>query len=60
MNKKIGVIGAGVMGTGVAERYAKYGYEVLLIDISDEALENSKNAIQRNLMIQKMFQQLHQ
>ena len=55
MNKKIGVIGAGVMGTGVAERFAKYGYEVLLIDISDEALENSENAIQRNLMIQKMF-----
>ena len=55
MNKKIGVLGAGVMGTGVAERFAKYGYEVILIDISDEALENSENAIQRNLMIQKMF-----
>lgn len=55
MRKLIGVIGAGVMGTGVAERFAMYGYKVIVIDISDEILQQSKHSIQRNLMIQKML-----
>ena len=55
MRKLIGVIGAGVMGTGVAERFAVYGYKVIVIDISDEVLEQSRNSIRRNLMIHKML-----
>lgn len=55
MRKLIGVIGAGVMGTGVAERFAMYGYKVIVIDISDEILEQSKYSIQRDLKIQKML-----
>lgn len=55
MKKSIGVIGAGVMGTGVAERFAMYGYNVIVIDLSEEILERSKQSIQRNLMIQKML-----
>lgn len=27
MKPKIGIIGAGVMGKGVAERFANYGYQ---------------------------------
>ena len=38
--KKIGIIGAGVMGTGVAQRFATYGYDVLLIDVDSKRLLN--------------------
>ncbi|TNE55280.1 MAG: 3-hydroxyacyl-CoA dehydrogenase family protein [Bacteroidetes bacterium] len=46
--KKIGVIGAGIMGQGVAYQFAKFDYEVCLIDISQEVLDDSKNKI-RNI-----------
>jgi len=37
--KKIGVIGAGVMGAGIAQAAAYSGYEVVLKDIKQEALD---------------------
>lgn len=38
MNMKvIGVVGAGVMGTGVSLSLAQTGYNVILIDISDDS-----------------------
>ena len=37
--KKIGVIGAGVMGAGIAQAAAYAGYEVVLKDIKQEALD---------------------
>jgi 3-hydroxybutyryl-CoA dehydrogenase len=43
--KKIGVMGAGIMGTGVAFDLAANGYTVLLKDISAEVLETAANAI---------------
>jgi 3-hydroxyacyl-CoA dehydrogenase, NAD-binding len=56
-NKKevIGVIGAGVIGTGVAQRYAVHGYEVVLLDISEKALQDGVYAIKRNLKIHNML-----
>ena len=36
--KVIGIVGAGVMGTGVAQRYAAHGYEVVLLDTSEKIL----------------------
>ncbi len=39
--KRIGVLGAGLMGTGIAYTAARAGYEVLLVDISQEASERS-------------------
>ncbi|MGB8190764.1 MAG: 3-hydroxyacyl-CoA dehydrogenase family protein [Chitinophagaceae bacterium] len=44
----IGVIGAGVMGQGVSYQFAKYGYKIILLDISNEILESAKNNI-RNI-----------
>lgn len=41
----IGVIGAGLMGRGVAYQFGKYGYEVILVDIEDEILEQAKKEI---------------
>ena len=54
----LSVIGAGVMGQGVGYQFAKFGYKVLLIDISDQALMTAKtklNEMQRfDLLMQKM------
>ena len=36
--KTVGVIGAGQMGNGIAHVMALAGYDVILSDISDEAL----------------------
>ena len=34
--KKVGVIGAGTMGHGIAQVFAASGYQVVLRDISDD------------------------
>ena len=47
--KKIAVIGSGTMGNGIAHLFAQSGYNVSLIDISKEALENAMLTISRNL-----------
>lgn len=43
----VGVVGAGVMGTGVAQNLAQTGHEVVLVDIDKEALERSVEQIAR-------------
>lgn len=53
--KKIGVIGAGVIGTGVAQNFAEYGYPVVLVDISQEILDNSHAEMLKNLRFQVLF-----
>ena len=43
---KVGVIGAGTMGSGIAQAFAQTeGYEVYLCDINDELVANGKNKI---------------
>jgi 3-hydroxybutyryl-CoA dehydrogenase len=54
--KKVGVIGAGVMGVGVGQSVAQAGMEAMLVDISDEVLAHAKAEIQKNLRFQGMFQ----
>lgn len=46
---KIGIIGAGVMGRGIAQVSAMAGHEVVLFDINFDVLEASKTAINKNL-----------
>ena len=48
----VGVIGAGVMGSGVAQNLAQTGHQVILTDISDEILERTTSEITRNLRFQ--------
>ena len=45
MKQKISVIGAGTMGTGIAQVAAIYGSTVNLIDTSQEALERSRSSL---------------
>ena len=46
---KIGVIGAGQMGTGIAEVCATAGFDVYFMDIAAERLEASLVLITENL-----------
>ena len=45
--KKIGVIGAGIMGSGIAQVLARTGYHVVLIDISEELLKKALEGIEK-------------
>lgn len=47
--KKIGIIGAGAMGSGIAQVSAAAGYEVVLQDIYSEALDRAKANITKSL-----------
>ena len=46
---QISVIGAGTMGAGIAQLAATYGHQVVLIDMSNEALEKAKAKLQKIL-----------
>ena len=47
--QKIGVIGAGQMGAGIAHVAAISGYEVMLVDVSDVAIEKGLRTISKNM-----------
>ncbi len=47
--KSVGVIGAGQMGNGIAHVLALAEYDVLLTDVSQEALDNALATIEGNL-----------
>lgn len=47
--KNIAVIGSGTMGNGIAHVFAQNGYNVSLIDISEEALKKALSTISKNL-----------
>ena len=47
--EKVGVIGAGQMGAGIAQVCAAIGKEVLLCDIKEEFIQNGINTITKNL-----------
>jgi len=51
----IGVIGAGVMGVGVAQDIAQHGRQVILIDVDDATLARARQAIRANLRMQGLF-----
>jgi len=47
--KKVAIVGSGAMGHGIAELLAMTGYEVVMIDISDELLQKGKEKIKWSL-----------
>jgi 3-hydroxybutyryl-CoA dehydrogenase len=49
MIERIGVLGAGLMGNGIAHVFAQEGYEVVMYDIVPEQLEKALVTIRQNL-----------
>ncbi len=47
--KKVGVVGAGTMGNGIAQVFAAAGYDVLMRDIKDEFVARGLSTIKKNL-----------
>jgi 3-hydroxybutyryl-CoA dehydrogenase len=47
--ERVGIVGAGQMGNGIAHVFALAGYEVLMTDISGDALQAAVALIDRNL-----------
>lgn len=47
--KKVAVIGSGAMGHGIAQILAMTGYDVAMIDVSDEILQKAKEKIKWSL-----------
>src|SRR5437016_11419957 len=47
--KTVGVIGAGTMGNGIAHVFAKSGYNVVLVEAQQAALDRGVLAIGKNL-----------
>jgi len=49
MIKKVGVVGCGQMGSGIAQVTAAAGYEVTVADVTEELLEKSRGGIEKRL-----------
>ena len=47
--QRVGVIGAGTMGNGIAHVFARSGYEVVLCDVQQQFLDRGLSAIGKNL-----------
>jgi len=47
--KKICVLGAGTMGSGIAQAFAAKGYEVIVRDIKDEFVQKGLGMIEKNI-----------
>jgi 3-hydroxybutyryl-CoA dehydrogenase len=45
----VGVIGAGTMGNGIADVFARHGYQVTLCDVEQRFLDRALEAIDKNL-----------
>lgn len=52
---RVGVVGAGVMGIGLAHNLAHAKLPVTLVDISDEVLEHARAEIRKNLRLARML-----
>ena len=57
---KIGVIGAGTMGNGIAHVSALSGFDTVLMDIKDEFVDRGLNTIRKNLERQVKKEKINQ
>lgn len=51
----IGVVGAGIIGNGLAVDLARFGYDVILNDLTDEELEQSAKTIRSDLRTYRLL-----
>jgi len=49
MSHTLGVVGAGNMGSGIAQKIAAEGFDVVLVDVDDERVARGLGAIERTL-----------
>jgi 3-hydroxybutyryl-CoA dehydrogenase len=54
--RAVGVVGAGVMGRGLAQDLAQHGYQVLLVDLDEDVLSEARKSIARSLRARLLFQ----
>jgi 3-hydroxybutyryl-CoA dehydrogenase len=57
MIKKIAVIGAGVIGRGVAQNLATTDFQVTLLDLSQEILLHAKSSMRETMRFQGLINQ---
>lgn len=55
--QSVGVVGAGVMGRGVAQTLAQTGHRVVLLDLTDDILASAREEIRENIRIYNLFAQ---
>lgn len=51
----VGVIGAGVMGGGVAQCFAQAGHNVVLVDIARDILDRALSSVREGVRLQKLL-----
>lgn len=51
----VGVVGAGVMGAGVAQSLASSNYAVVVVDRAEQALHSAKREIERGIRLQTLL-----
>jgi 3-hydroxybutyryl-CoA dehydrogenase len=51
--KKVAVLGAGIMGNGIAQVSAQAGFQVAMVDIEDKYLQRGLDAIRKSLGMMK-------
>ena len=49
--KKVGIIGAGTMGAGVAEIFAEFGYTVILYNRSEAGMQRALERLRSNIAV---------
>ncbi|MFL6125198.1 3-hydroxyacyl-CoA dehydrogenase family protein [Actinophytocola sp.] len=51
----VGVVGAGVMGTGVAQCLAEHGHDVILVDVGEDVLARARQRIEQDIRMARML-----
>jgi len=54
---RVGVVGAGVMGSGVAQNLVQTGHAVILLDVTMDILERAKRDIENRIRMKSLFDQ---
>src|ERR1700693_4251418 len=49
MTDRVAVVGAGQMGNGIAHVFAQSGFKVVMIDVSQDALDKGRATIAKNV-----------
>jgi 3-hydroxybutyryl-CoA dehydrogenase len=49
MTDRVAVVGAGQMGNGIAHVFAQSGFDVVMIDVSQEALDKGRATVAKNI-----------